>query len=77
MVNKNGKFHNFSMDDAARLAESDAAKQLFAHLQQQNSDILQQAMQQASAGNLDAVKQAVSQLLADPQTAALLGKLKE
>lgn len=77
MANKNGKIHNFSMDDAARLAQSEAAQQLFARLQQQNGDVLQQAMQQASEGNFDAVKQTVSRLLADPQTAALLGKLKE
>lgn len=77
MANKNGNFPNFSMEDVTRLAQSDTAKQLLARLQQQNGDVLQQAMRQASAGNYDAVKQSLSQLLTDPETAQLLGKLKE
>jgi len=77
MENKNGNFHNFSMEEVARIAKSDAAQQLFTLLKQQNAEALQQAMAQASAGNMEGAKQMVSQLLADPQATQLLNKLKE
>lgn len=77
MENKNGKISDFSMDNAAKLANSDAGKRLLTHLQQQNSSALQQAMAAASAGDMAAAKSAIAKLLDDPQTAALLGKLKE
>lgn len=77
MENKNGNFHDFSMEDAARIAQSDTAKQLFALLKQQNGDLLQTAMQQASAGNFNGVKDTVSQLLSNPEAAQLLSKMKE
>lgn len=77
MENKNGNFHNFSMEEVARLAQSDTAQQLLALLKQQNGDVLQQAMQQASAGNIAGVKETVSRLLSNPEAAQLLDKLKE
>ena len=77
MEKKNGDFMNFSAEDAKRIAQSDTARQLIALLQQQNSGQLQQAMAQASAGDLQQAKQTLSGLLANPETMALLRKLKE
>ena len=48
--------HSFSMDDARRLAQTDAGKKLLALLQSQNSPQLQMAMEQASAGNYTQLK---------------------
>lgn len=77
MDNKNGKFHDFPVDQAMKLANSDAGRQLIARLQQQNGAMLQQAMAQASSGDLSTAKQTLSVLLADPETARLFNKLKE
>lgn len=77
MEKKTGNFQNFSLDDAMRLAKTDTAQQLFALLQQNGSEQLQQAMEQASAGNYEQAKQMLSKLLSAPDAAALLQKLKE
>ena len=42
---------NFSMQEALRLAKSDAGQQLLAHLQRADGEHLKQAMEQAAAGN--------------------------
>ena len=44
-------FHDFSMADAMRLAQSDAGQQLFALLQSTNGQQLQAAMAQASVSS--------------------------
>lgn len=77
MDNKNGKNHDFPMDLAIKMANSQAGQQLFSHLQQQNGAALQQAMAAASAGDMAAAQMALSQLLADPDTVKLLNQLKE
>lgn len=77
MEKKNGEFQKYSMDDAMRLAQTDAAKQLIALLQQQNGAQLQQAISQASTGDFESAKSTLSQLLSNPQAAALLQQLKE
>lgn len=68
-------FHKISVQDAMKLAQSDAGKQLLAHLQQQNAAEVRSAMSQASAGNYEQAKQTINALLSDPQTKALLEQL--
>lgn len=67
---------NFSMQEALRLAKSDAGQQLLAHLQHTDGDRLQQAMDQATAGNYDQVKQTLSALLASEEVQALIKQLE-
>ena len=67
---------NFSMQEALRLAKSDAGQQLLAHLQRTDGHRLQQAMDQAAAGNYDQVKQTLSSLLASEDVKALLKQLE-
>ncbi len=68
-------FQNFSVQEAMKLAKSDAGKQLIAFLQQQSGKDIQNAMAQASAGNMDAAKQALSGILENPQARAMLQQL--
>ena len=65
----------FSMQDAKRLANSEAGQQLLALLKSQNSGQLQQAMEQAAAGNYAQVKQTLSTLLESEQVRELLRRL--
>lgn len=69
------KFGNFSVEDAKRIAQSEAGQKLIAMLQQANGNQLQDAMQQASAGNYDQVKQTLSTLMSSPEAQALLKEL--
>lgn len=68
---------DFSMADAMRLAQSDTARQLMELLRRQNGDALQKAAASANAGNYEQVKQIMSELLADPEAAELMRRLKE
>lgn len=68
-------FQIFSVQEAMKLAKTDAGKQLIAFLQQQNANDIQNAMTQANAGNMDAAKQALSQILQNPQAKEMLEKL--
>ncbi len=65
----------FSMQDAKRLANSEAGQQLLALLKSQNSGQLQQAMEQAAAGDYAQVKQTLSTLLESEQVRELLRRL--
>lgn len=67
--------HNFSMQEALRLAQSDAGQQLLAHLRQKDSQTINAAMEQASQGNYDQAKQALSSLLSDPKVQELMKQL--
>lgn len=67
---------NFSTQDALRLAQSDAGQRLFALLKAQNGAQLNQAMEQAAAGNYEQAKQTMSALLASPQVRAILEQLR-
>lgn len=68
-------FQNFSVQEAMKLAKSDAGKQLIALLQQQNGAQIQNAMEQANSGNLEQAKQTLSNILDNPQARALLQQL--
>jgi len=77
MEKNSDKTHDFSMAEAMRLANSDAGKQLFALLQTTQGDQLHHAMEQASAGNLDAVRRSIQSLMASPEAQDLLKKMQE
>ena len=66
---------SFSMQEAMRLAQSDAGKQLLSLLQNTQADQLQAAMDQAAAGDYEQVKKTMSSLLASPEAQALVKKL--
>ena len=66
---------NFSMQEAMRLAKTDAGQQLLAMLQSQDSDAMKQAMAQAGRGNYDQLKQTLAPLLASPEVQKLLSQL--
>ena len=77
MQKNSDKTHDFSMADVMRLANSDAGKQLFALLQSTQGTQLRNAMELASAGNLDGVRQSIQSLMASPEAQGLLKKMQE
>lgn len=66
---------NISMQEALRLAKSDAGKQLFAALKAQNGQAMDRAMAQAAAGDYSQVKETLSSLLASPEIKAMLEQI--
>ncbi len=66
----------FSMNEAMRLAKSDAGRKLFSMLREQNGDALNQAMADASAGDFEKVKKELAAMLASPQVQAMLAQLR-
>lgn len=67
---------NFSIQEAMRLAQSEAGQQLFAKLREQNSSVIDQAMTMAAAGDYTQVKQTLSALLSSPQVRAMLEQME-
>lgn len=63
------------MAELMRFARSDAGKQLFAMLQKNNSTALHTAMNQATAGDYEALKLTVQNFLATPEAKAMIEKL--
>ena len=68
---------NFSMQEAMRLANSEAGQKLLAILKDSDSAMLRQAMDEASAGNFENTQKALSSLLSSPQVQALLKELED
>ncbi len=62
--------------EAMRLANTDAGKQLLALLKSQQPDALETAMNQAQAGNYDAIKQTMSAALTSPEVQRLLKQMR-
>ena len=69
------KSDDFSMQEALRLARSEAGQQLYAMLQAQNGDAVTKAMTEATSGDYTAAKQTLSALLSSPQVKAMLEQL--
>ena len=67
---------NFSMQEALRLAESDAGQQLLALLRQSDSKKLRQAADLAASGDYDQAKQTLSFLLKNEEIQKLLRQLE-
>ena len=76
MAKKSEDFYPNQMQQAMKLAQTDAARQLFALLRSADSTQLQKAMEQASAGNMDQARAMLDQLMADPQAQNLLRQLR-
>lgn len=74
-MDKNKTGNGFSMQDAMKLAQSDAGKQLYSLLQQTNAQQLQTAMDDAAAGNYEQVKNTMASMLASPEIRELLKKM--
>ena len=67
---------NFSAEDVKKIAQSKAGQDLYALLQQTQSQQLKDAMAQAAAGDLEQVKKTVSAMMASPEAKALLDQLR-
>ena len=70
-------FQNYSKEQLMAMAQSDAGKKLIALLQQTNSAQLQQAMNQAAAGNYAQVKDTLSSVLNNEQAQKLLKEMRD
>ena len=70
-------YADFSMQEAMRLAQSEAGQQLLQLLRSNHSDAARSALEKAQDGDLNQAKQALQAFLSDPKTQELLQKLKE
>ena len=68
---------NFSPEDAIKLAKTPEGQQLIEMLKKTNTAAIQNAMKQASAGNMDKVRQTLESLLNTPEIQKLLHQLGE
>ncbi len=68
-------FNNFSVQEAMKLANSEAGQQLLALLRQENGQQLEQAMANAAAGDYTQAKKSIAAMLSNPQARALLDQL--
>lgn len=75
MQNQKMPISNDALAQAKKIADSDTGKKLFALLSQSDPSALQQAMEQAAAGNYQQVQKTVSQLMSSPEARALLEKM--
>jgi len=69
------KNQDFSMEDVMRLAKSPAGQQLLAMLQQSDSQKLEQATNQAKAGNYAQAGQTLKAMLSSPEAQKLMKEL--
>jgi len=67
--------NDYSMQEALRLANSPAGRQLFQQLQQRDPAAVQQAIRSAAAGDYAQVQKLLTSLLSDPETQKLLQQL--
>ena len=68
---------NFSMQDALRLAKSDAGQRLLAILKQSDGQQLEKARDSATTGDYSGAMQALSSLLEREDVRRLLKQLEE
>ncbi len=73
MKNNSG---DFSMQEAIRLAKSNAGQQLFETLKAQDSQAVNQAMSDAANGDYDKIKERLSAMLASPEIRTLIEQLR-
>lgn len=69
------KSDNFSMEQAARLASTDAGQQLMGMIRSQQGTNLDSAIAKANSGDYSELQKAVQQLMATPEAKKLLKKL--
>lgn len=77
MRKKNEEFPDFNLQQAMRLAKSDAGQQLLQLLQSTQGTKLQGALDQAAAGNYEQVKKTMQELLSNQEAQDLLRKMQE
>ncbi len=77
MQKKTEGFDEFSLHQAAAMAKTEAGQQLIGLLRSQHGDKLQDAMQQAKAGNFAQAKEMLEQMMASEQAQQLLKKMQE
>ena len=65
----------FSMEDILQLMKSPAGQQLMQLLQNSDDPALQKAKQLSASGNMDAAKQALTQMAANEEIRKLLSQL--
>lgn len=65
----------FSMEDIMQLMRSPAGQQLAKLLQSSDDPALQKAKQLSASGNMDAAKQALTQMVANEEIQKLLSQL--
>ena len=75
MNEKQSNPQNFSMEQAMKIANSPAGRQLIALLQQRGGDDFQKAMANAASGNFEMAKDSLSSVLQDQKVTALLKEL--
>lgn len=75
MQNNRNFTGNPSVAQAMKLAESKEGRQLYELLKSTNGDDLKKAMENAAAGNLEQVKNALSAMLSSPEAQDLLKKM--
>ena len=68
--------NRFSMEDAKRLAQTEAGQKLLSLLQAQPSQQLQKAMNQASSGDYDQLRKTLGAFMESPEAQALLKQLE-
>ena len=66
---------DFSMQEAMHLAQSPVGQQLLAMLRSTDSNLLQQASDQASTGNYEEAGRIIRALLSSPEAKKLLDEL--
>lgn len=71
-MEQNNRSQNFSMEQAMAFAASPAGKQLIAMLQQKGGTDLGKAQSYAASGNMEQAKDALTDLISDPQIQKLL-----
>lgn len=71
----NQKSDNFSMEQAARLASTDAGQQLMGLIRNQQGTNLDSAIAKANAGDYSELQKAVQKLMSTPEAKKLLEKL--
>ena len=69
------EFNGEAIQQAMKLAQSAAGQQLIKHLQQKGGQELQDAMNQAAAGNYENAQKTISSLMQNPETRKLLEQM--
>ena len=76
MQKKSDGNSNFSMEQAMKMAQSDAGKELFALLQSTQGDRLRTAMDQAASGDMEQVKKTMEEIMASRQAQELFARMR-
>ena len=76
MQKKSDGNSDFSMEQAMKMAQSDAGKELFALLQCTQGDRLRTAMDQAASGDMEQVKKTMEEIMASRQAQELFARMR-